>query len=233
MNVSAINLTNQNNFGQTGVEQLVKVADTVSKAKELNADTIKEVADCIEIDQNTPKNTKILKHFLVSLFGAIATFSAVKAASGRVFNYLDTKLNVPVFDYVGRYSKAAYDKLRSKVVPQTARTFKAMINNGLDKTLNWAKEFAHKSVSADALEKFQKTCPTGSIPEFYAKKATMKALSTVTGALAAAKSLGITTRDANGNGTPDIFDESDSPAKTTKGTDLVDVAVKAANLLPG
>ena len=50
MNVSAINLTNQKNFGQTGVEQLVKVANTVSDAKELNADTIQKVADCIEIN---------------------------------------------------------------------------------------------------------------------------------------------------------------------------------------
>ncbi len=233
MNVSAINLTNQKNFGQSGVEQLVKVANTVSDAKELNADTIKQVADCIEISNDTPKNTRILKHFLVSLVGAIATFSAVKAASGRVFNYVDTKLNVPVFDYIGTYSKKAYDKLRNRVVPQTARTFKAMVNNGLDNVLNWSRDFAHKSVSADALEKFKKASPNGNVAEFYAKKAAMKGLSMVTGALAAMKSLGITTRDADGNGTPDIFDESDSPAKTTKGTDLVDVAVKAANLLPG
>ena len=65
MNVSAINLTNQKkNFGQSGVEQLVKVADTVSKAKELNADTIKDVADCIEITNDTPKNTKLLMEHL-------------------------------------------------------------------------------------------------------------------------------------------------------------------------
>ena len=48
MNVSAINLTNQKNFGKTGVEQLVNVANTVTGAKELNADTIQRVADCID-----------------------------------------------------------------------------------------------------------------------------------------------------------------------------------------
>ncbi len=234
MNVSAINLTNQKkNLGQSGVEQLVKVADTVSKAKELNADTIKDVADCIEITNDTPKNTKLLKHFLVSLVGAIATFSAVKAASGRVFNYMDANLSVPVFDYIGKYSKAAYGKLRGKVIPQTTRTFKAMINNGLDGVLNWTKEFAKQSVSKEALENFKRVSPNGDLSEFYAKKASMKALSTAAGALAAVKSLNVTTRDANANGIPDIFDESGSTAKTTKGTDLVDVAVKAANLLPG
>lgn len=233
MNVSAITLTNQKNFGKTGVEQLVNVANTVTGAKELNADTIQKVADCIEINDNTPKNTKLLKHFLVSLVSAIATFSAVKAASGRVFNYVDTKLNVPVFDYIGNYSKKAYDGLRKRVVPQAARTFKAMVNNGLDGVLNWSKKFAQESVSADTLAKFRQGSPNGNVAEFYAKKAAMKGLSMVTGTLAAIQSLKVTTRDANGNGTPDIFDESDSKAKTTKGTDLVDVAVKAANLLPG
>ena len=233
MNVSAINLTNQKSFGKSGIEQLVDAADTVSNAKELNAGTIKQVADCIEINKDTPENTKLLKHFLVSLVSAIATFSAVKAASGRVFNYVDSKLNVPVFDYMGTYGKKTYSLLREKVVPQTARTFKAVVNNSLDKALNWTRDFAQKSVSKEALEKFHKISPNGNIAEFYAKKAAMNGLSTVTGALAAVKSLKVTTRDANANGVPDIFDESESPAKTTKGTDLVDVAVKAANLLPG